>query len=187
MKFPHRPRDSNTWEQGLDEEYLSHLHSSCFQALWRIHHQETLPPQYWVIKPNTCTKLSMPFYHIALTSLPKMSLRSWMRIQPNLQPGTSQRLASPPQDRMGTLVLRVAIGSYLWSENTWGKAGFLNALDPVPPIPFLRHWGTEQWIGRPLPTLRYDWIPRGSGKLIQRHLIWCMVWIKRNQKQGQWC
>lgn len=63
-------------------------------------------------------KLDIRFHHIALTSLPKISLRSWMRIQPILQPGTSQRLASPPQDRMGTLLLRVARGSNLESENT---------------------------------------------------------------------
>lgn len=44
-----------------------------------------------------------------------------MRIQPNLQPGTSQRLAKPPQDRMGTLVLRVARGSNLEPENTCGE------------------------------------------------------------------
>lgn len=67
---------------------------------------------------NICSKLHTLFYHIILTSLPKMSLRSWMRIQPSLQPGTSQRLASPPQDRMGTSVLSVARGLYLQSENT---------------------------------------------------------------------
>lgn len=32
-----------------------------------------------------------------------------MRIHPILQPGTSQRLAKPPQERMGTLLLREAM------------------------------------------------------------------------------
>lgn len=37
-----------------------------------------------------------------------MSFLSWMRIQPSLHPGTSQRLARPPQERMGTSLLREA-------------------------------------------------------------------------------
>ena len=142
LKFLYRRRGPSMWTLGLDEECLPHLHPSCFQALQAMCQEgkEILPLQHWVFKPNTYIKLFIPFHHIALTSLPKMSLRSWMRIQPNRQPGTSQRLASPPQDRMGTLVLRVASGSYLWSENTWGKDELLNALELLPPIFLLRRW-----------------------------------------------
>lgn len=43
------------------------------------------------------------------TSDPNISFLSWMRIHPILQPGTSQRLAKPPQERMGTLLLREAM------------------------------------------------------------------------------
>lgn len=39
---------------------------------------------------------------------PKISFLSWMRIHPILQPGTSQRLAKPPQERIGTSLLRDA-------------------------------------------------------------------------------
>lgn len=155
---------------GLDEEY-----SSRSQALWAILWGGGGNPylRNTECSNQTNTKLLTPFYRIALTSLPKMSLRSWMRIQPNLQPGTSQRLANPPQDRMGTLVLRVARGSYLPSENTWGKEELLNVLDLEPSIPLLRRRGTEKRIVRPLPTLRHDWIPRGSGKFIQRQFgVW---------------
>lgn len=81
--------------------------------------EESLPCLHCAHEVNIYPKLHILFHHIVLTSLPKMFLRSWMRIQPNLQPGTSQRLASPPQDRTGTSVLRVASGSYLQSENTW--------------------------------------------------------------------
>jgi len=45
---------------------------------------------------------------VILTPVPNILLRSWMRIQPILQPGTNQRLARPPQDRMGTSMLRGA-------------------------------------------------------------------------------
>lgn len=169
MKFLHRPRDPNLW-YWVWMRNIYHISRHCEQY---CQEEETLPLQHWVFKPNTNTKLLTPFYRIALTSLPKMSLRSWMRIQPNLQPGTSQRLANPPQDRMGTLVLRVARGSYLPSENTWGKEELLNVLDIEPSIPLLRQRGTEKRIIRPLPTLRHDWIPHGSGKLIQRQFgVW---------------
>lgn len=55
-----------------------------------------------------CVSLSITGERLILTPLPNMSLRSWMRIQPILQPGTNQRLARPPQDRMGTSMLRGA-------------------------------------------------------------------------------
>lgn len=41
-----------------------------------------------------------------------------MRIHPILQPGTSQRLAKPPQDRMGTSLLRDAIEGELHPGKT---------------------------------------------------------------------
>lgn len=41
-----------------------------------------------------------------------------MRIHPNLQPGTSQRLAKPPQDRMGTSLLRDAMDGQLQPGKT---------------------------------------------------------------------
>ena len=56
------------------------------------------------------------------TFVPKMLLRSWMRTQPILQPGTSQRLARPPQDRMGTSLLNVAKDVYVHPGKTWTGA-----------------------------------------------------------------
>lgn len=53
------------------------------------------------------------------TSGPKMLLRSWIRIQPILHPGTSQRLARPPQDRIGTSLLRGAMEWNLQLGKTW--------------------------------------------------------------------
>lgn len=55
------------------------------------------------------------------TSDPNMSFLSWMRIHPILQPGTSQRLAKPPQERMGTSLLRDAKEGQLQPGKTWGK------------------------------------------------------------------
>lgn len=49
-----------------------------------------------------------------------MSFLSWMRIHPILQPGTSQRLAKPPQERMGTSLLSEAKEGELHPGKTWG-------------------------------------------------------------------
>lgn len=53
------------------------------------------------------------------TSDPNMSFLSWMRIHPILQPGTSQRLAKPPQERMGTSLLRDAMDGQAEPGKTW--------------------------------------------------------------------
>lgn len=61
-----------------------------------------------IIGTNVCISLSVTGERLILTPVPNMLLRSWMRIQPILQPGTNQRLARPPQDRTGTSLLRGA-------------------------------------------------------------------------------
>lgn len=42
-----------------------------------------------------------------------------MSIHPNLQPGTSQRFAKPPQERIGTSLLREAKDGQLHPGKTW--------------------------------------------------------------------
>lgn len=49
---------------------------------------------------------------------PNISFLSWMRIHPILQPGTSQRLAKPPQERIGTSLLRDAMDGQLQPGKT---------------------------------------------------------------------
>lgn len=53
------------------------------------------------------------------TSDPNISFLSWISIHPNLQPGTSQRFAKPPQERIGTSLLREAKDGQLHPGKTW--------------------------------------------------------------------
>lgn len=52
------------------------------------------------------------------TAGPNTSFLSWTRIHPILHPGTNQRLAKPPQERMGTSLLRDAKEGQLQPGNT---------------------------------------------------------------------
>lgn len=57
------------------------------------------------------------------TAGPNTSFLSWIRIHPILHPGTSQRLARPPQDSMGTSLLSAAKEGELQPAKTCRSSG----------------------------------------------------------------